>query len=680
MTAAYEAYTFEGYGFYYYKDSYNDSTACHARDGIWRVDLATGEEQQIFGDNSGRYLISRCDLSYHGKQLIFHGASIGNGIVNNDGTGYEKLPAELPLTTNLENIHWTRMGIFTTAKGKLRRYDVHTGEYEVVPFPTVPGWDDGTFKGGGNKMCLASGDGTRLWNRTNFKTVSFGPKRYSYPKVEGHTISYTYFVLNDDGSPARMFGRNFWGHGDVITLDGEHIYSQDFGHQGWNVLRHSDGQQIADQRREYLPVPEPDFKTECGGIQDAERPMIHCTNDNDWLYFLTIPFFQGVPDEDINHDCFLNTVWNRHSNTHVKVHGPEDGTWMPRCRSTKAVQCAGFWKGYDLPDPEENSAYLVAYQKDVTLHCAQQTSTLEKTVRIGTIDDTPLDNVAFSVDPPSAESWLNPSLEHTKVTITMNVRVDPTALPDGEKHDATITVQASSARNTAAVSVHVDRTMLPQPTDFVVYHTNMTDSFAYPELSWSDRADGEDGYIIEIVQPKSNDTWQPLDTCDANAARFISELYTYSERTRWLKYRVFAFSHSGFVSPRSEEGYFCVPNPEDSILPLDQAWVHEEWVAETTPAIRGDTVEKGSSRGVPPPLVTMSRGSVTVQIQSKTLRGRIQVVQPDGRMVVNRSIDAGKRKSVTMTLPNSAAGVYLIRVIGVRHGSGSVLKCVALHR
>jgi len=86
----------------------------------------------------------------------------------------------------------------------------------------------------------------------------------------------------------------------------------------------------------------------------------------------------------------------------------------------------------------------------------------KKNVRIGTIDDTPLDNVTFSVDPPSAESRLNPLLEHTKVTITMNVRVDPTALPDGEKHDATITVQASAARNTAAVSVHVDKTMLPQ--------------------------------------------------------------------------------------------------------------------------------------------------------------------------------------------------------------------------
>ena len=60
---AYEEYTFEGYGFYFYQDSYQDSTGCHERDGIWRVDLATGEEEQIFGDNSGRYLISSCALS-----------------------------------------------------------------------------------------------------------------------------------------------------------------------------------------------------------------------------------------------------------------------------------------------------------------------------------------------------------------------------------------------------------------------------------------------------------------------------------------------------------------------------------------------------------------------------------------------------------------------------------------
>jgi len=146
---AYEEYTFEGYGFYYYHDSYNDSTQCHARDGIWRVDLKTGEEKQIFGDNSGRFLIEQCDLSYHGKQLVFHGVSIGNGIVNNDGTGYRKLSSNLPIAT------WTKLGIFETSKGKLRRYDVLSGNCEEVGFPTIPGWDDGTFTGGGGRVCYA---------------------------------------------------------------------------------------------------------------------------------------------------------------------------------------------------------------------------------------------------------------------------------------------------------------------------------------------------------------------------------------------------------------------------------------------------------------------------------------------------------------------------------------------
>ena len=87
---AYEEYIFEGYGFYYYKDSCNESTNCRARDGIRRVDSAPGEEKQILGNSSGRCLISSCALSYRGKQPLFHGASIGNGVVDNDGSGYRK--------------------------------------------------------------------------------------------------------------------------------------------------------------------------------------------------------------------------------------------------------------------------------------------------------------------------------------------------------------------------------------------------------------------------------------------------------------------------------------------------------------------------------------------------------------------------------------------------------------
>ena len=679
---AYEEYTFEGYGFYFYQDSYQDSTGCHERDGIWRVDLATGEEEQIFGDNSGRYLISSCALSYHGKQLLFHGASIGNGVINNDGTGYEKLSSKLLLTMVNEPPHWSRLGVFRVTQGELRRYDISAGDYSVVPFPIVPGWDDGTFKGGGNIPCYASGDGTRLWNRgALYKNISFGPKQYDYPTFGGHANSHSFFRLSEDGSPKRMFGRNFWGHGDVITLDGEYVYCQDFGHEGWWIVRQADGQKVADQQRTNLPFPAPDFHTACGErdvVQDGRRPMLHCTNDNDWFYFFTSPRFFGLPDESIDHDCFFNTVWNRKTNTYIKVHGPMDGAWLPRCRSQKAVQCAGFWKGADLPSPQENSAYLVAYQKSDTFHCAEQTTPLEKTVRIGNIDDAGLENVTFSVEPSGAESWLTPSLTYTDITITMTLRVDPGLLPGGDNHTATVTVQTASARNTASVKVHADKTMLPRPAGFVVYHANMSDSFAYPELTWEDRADGEAGYIVEFhTNYDLNKTWRALDTVGANAVRYISKLHTCTDETKSGKYRIRAFTTEGMYSPYSVEGLFCVP--PDSMVPPDPNWIHEGWVADNSPSLRFDKpVEKLPEGGAP--VVTVANGLMMVAIQSTTFRGMVRVVQPNGQLVFNRSIGGTDKKTVRFELSHHTAGVYLVEIVDRRTDRHSVAKQLALLR
>ncbi len=668
QATACEEYTFEGYGFYFYSDSYDDSTGCHARDGIWRVDLKTGEEEQIFGDNSGRYLISRCDLSYHGRQLLFHGASIGNGVINNDGSGYEKISADIPLTTENVHLYWTRLGVFRTVGGELRRYDIASGEYTVVGFPSLPGWNDNTFKGGTTpKMCLASGDGTRLWNRAHYKTISFGPKKYGYPTHGGHTTSHTFFILNEDGSPHRMFGRNFWGHGDLVTLDGEYVYWQDFGHEGWWIGRHSDGQKIADLRRPPLPVPAPGFHTACGEkdvVQDARRPMHHCTNDNEWFYLYTAPRFFGLPASDIDNACFFNTVWNRHTNSYVKVHGPEDGTWLPRCRSLTAVQLAGFWKGYDLPDINDTSPYLVAYQKEITFHCAKQTTPLDTTVRIGNINEGPLEDVTATVEPQSAESWLTPSLTHTDITITMTLRVDPGSLPNEDNQTATVTVQTASARNTASVKVHADKTMLPRPADFVVYHANMSDSFAYPELTWNDRADGEEGYVIEFhTNHNLNKTWRALDTLDANTVRYISRLHAYTEETSAGKYRIRAYTADQTFSPYSVEGYFCVP--PDSLVPPDPAWIHEGWS-------EGDPLSAHKRRGSPAcltqpvvaPTVSFAHGRVRVAAGAAFAGGTIRLFRPEGRLVASRRIPDNHDGHHQLSLKSPAGGVVLLKTTG----------------
>lgn len=357
-------------------------------------------------------------------------------------------------------------------------------------------------------------------------------------------------------------------------------------------------------------------------------------------------------------------MWNRHTNSYVKVHGPEDGTWLPRCRSLTAVQLAGFWKGYDLPDINDTSPYLVAYQKEITFHCAKQTTPLDTTVRIGNINEGPLEDVTATVEPQSAESWLTPSLTHTDITITMTLRVDPGSLPGEDNQTATVTVQTASARNTASVKVHADKTMLPRPADFVVYHANMSDSFAYPELTWNDRADGEEGYVIEFhTNHNLNKTWRALDTLDANTVRYISRLHAYTEETSAGKYRIRAYTADQTFSPYSVEGYFCVP--PDSLVPPDPAWIHEGWS-------EGDPLSAHKRRGSPAcltqpvvaPTVSFAHGRVRVAAGAAFAGGTIRLFRPEGRLVASRRIPDNHDGHHQLSLKSPAGGVVLLKTTG----------------
>ncbi len=666
---AYEEYTFEGYGFYYYKDSYNDSTGCHSRDGIWRVDLVTGEEEQIFGNNSGRYLIEKCALSYHGKQLIFSGISIGNGIVNNDGSGYKKLPATLPLVMYPpgNDIFWPKFGYYTVHGERLRRYDVHTGEYEELDFPPL-------MDGGVNipHYCYASGDGTRVWTRAGQPILSWGPKNYNPPK------SQTYYSMDEQGRPARMFSRNFWGHGETITLDGSHMLFQNFAHNGMWVVRFRDGQHIGDIRYRKLPDFEPDYGTVCiddGRVTPQGDNIKSITNSNVWVYMYYRPHIIGHPQlYSAEHRCFMQSVWNWRTNERIKIRGPEDGAWMPRCRSHTAVQCAGIWKGYDLPAVDESSAFLVPYRENVTFYTARKQSPMRKEVGIGNIDDAALEGVSAAVEPQSATVWLEAAAEKTTnslITVTLNV--EPAALTE-EHQSAEVTISAESARNSVSFSVHTDNTMLPPPENFVVFHVNTSDSFAYPELTWDDVAEGEDGYYVEFFTPHDwNNEWDVIDTLGPDRTRYVSPFSDYTDETRDAAYRIRTFTEDGLYSPYSDEGGFGVP--PDSLVPPPQERILPVWEAGDPSAARP---RKTFTHAGPParaPSVWYSEGVLHVDPSRALFGGSVRIVLPDGRIAARRRL-TGAGARVKLSLPAQGRGVFVVQIVDRVGTVRAIRRCV----
>ena len=662
---SFEEYTFEGYGFFYYVDSYQDSTNCHARDGIWRVDLATGEEEQIFGDNSGKYLIERCGLSYNGKQLVFKGTSIGNGMINNDGTGYQKLSSSLPLTIYPPGaqIFWSKLGFYAVFDEQLRRYDLHTGDYEVVPFPPLVIPEEGTYN------CFVSGDGTRIWTRALQSRIGWGPKLY-------RTYCHTYFIMNDDGSPARLHSRNWWGHHETISLDGAHMLFQNFGHDGIWLLRHDDGQHSADILYKKTPIPEPNYDDVCGSYPQGDA-LRYVTNSNVWIYMYFRPRKIGHGELfGTDERCFFQTVWNWRTNKRVKIHGPEDGTWMKRCRSLRAVRCAGIWKGYDLPALDDNTAYLVSYRKNVTFQTANKTSAMEKEVRVGNIDDAALEGIAVKVEPQGADSWLDAVVETTtNSSITLTVKVDPTALTQ-DSQSAEVVVSAESARNTASFMVHADNTMLPRPENFVVFHANMSDSFAYPELTWEDVAEGEDGYYVEFYTHFEwwVKDWEVIDTLAPNTTRYLSPRYRYTNENKNGHYRIRAFTDDGLVSPYSDEGWFAVP--PDSLVPPPPELVLEPWEEGDESRAKWKRVtDSAPRRHSATPRVSHVRDNVVVEPAGLSSRGRVSIVVPSGRVVANRSY-AG---SCSLALPAPTSGVYLIRIVDASGARRTIRSCI-LHQ
>ena len=474
---AWEKYTFEGYGFYFYKGLDNSKNP-YGKDGIWRVDLKTGQKVQIFGDNSGRFQFSGCGLASNGKQLIFHGPVVGSGIVNNDGTGYKKIP--FPLYSEEGRMFLSRLGFYKIENNKLRRYDIKTGTYKEFNFPKVDGRPDYPLH--------VSGDGTRIWTRAYKDGWTFGPKGWYKPYAR------IFWTMHENGAPYYMHGRNFWGHGESITLDGSVMLFQSFSHNAINIIRFKDAMFL--NRVIYEPMPF-DYEKDCnGGASSYTRGMDgrtfrHCANDNEWIYHNGAPARESITSFAAK--CYMNTVLNWRKNRIIQIHGIEPVTQKG---NGERIELAGIWKGYDLPSVNDNSAYLVAYKTEETFHMAKKSSPLEKKVYAGNIGDGDLGTVSLKVEPASAESWLQPQISSSGNKREVIMRVIPSAL-SADKQNASVVLSSPTARNTTTIKVYTDRTMLPQPTNVYCSNQNTTDKFAYAKITWEDNADGESGYIIE---------------------------------------------------------------------------------------------------------------------------------------------------------------------------------------
>jgi len=481
--------------------------------------------------------------------------------------------------------------------------------------------------------------------------------------------------MTDDGQPSRMFSRNRWGHGETITLDGSHLLFQNFKHDGIWLTRFDDGQLVDDVRYEPLPKPSPDYGSVCGSQAHPFRKFRRIANSNVWIYQYLHPRW-GVKHREQDEGCYFNAVWNWRTNSHIRIHGPEDGTWMPRCDSESAIGCAGIWKGYDLPEVDEHSAYLVPYRENVTFSTARQNRPIEKTVRIGNIDDRTVEGLSVQVTPPSAAHWLEAAMRTTGTSsLTVTLRVDPASVT--QPGHAEVTVRAASARNTASFTVHADNTMLPRPGSFVVFHANMNDSFAYPRLTWEDNAQGEDGYLVEFfTDHDSNTTWKVIDTIGPDRNHYISPLHEYTDETMSGRYRIRAFTDDGLFSPYSDAGGFGVP--PDSLVPPPRERILEPWTSDiVSTGRRHERVTRCSGVGSIPP-ISYDNGVIRVHRGVLFPHGFVSIALPNGRVIMRRPIADACEHPGGFSLPLRAAGVVLITIDDTK-GDSRTLRTIVAH-
>jgi hypothetical protein len=136
----------------------------------------------------------------------------------------------------------------------------------------------------------------------------------------------------------------------------------------------------------------------------------------------------------------------------------------------------------------------------------------------------------------------------------VTVTVKPSGLVQNQQ-TASIKLKTADSRNTAVIKITADKSKLPEPTDFLITNANPTDSFHIGKLTWTDNAESETGYIIELGEP--NETaydavwnWKKVGETGANATQAF---VTGSDNRNLSHYRIRALGAAGASSPDDAE-------------------------------------------------------------------------------------------------------------------------------
>lgn len=187
--------------------------------GIWRVDIATGQTEQIWDGGT----VGGAFLSPDGRHIAFsHNSKLH--IMNNDGTDV-RTPMTERFSPDRGQFSWTTNGIFWSEKPDIFRYDIATGTYShLLHFDTTR-----TYPGKGYYGSL---DGRRAWCYMEVVTPETPSK--------GHG-DQVYAEFSEDFSEADVAIRRGVGYGHFLTLDGEYRF-QGFGDIGaFTRTRFTDG-------------------------------------------------------------------------------------------------------------------------------------------------------------------------------------------------------------------------------------------------------------------------------------------------------------------------------------------------------------------------------------------------------------------------------------------------------
>ncbi|MBD3241208.1 MAG: hypothetical protein GF331_11530 [Chitinivibrionales bacterium] len=266
--------------------------------GIWTVDIATGQMEQIWDGGT----VGGAFVSPDGRQVAFAYRNKLH-IMNNDGTDV-RTPLDERFAPDRGQFSWTTNGIFWSEKPDIYRYDIATGTFSrLLHFDTTR-----TYPGKGYYGSL---DGRRAWCYMEVVT----PETPS----NGHG-DQVYAEFNEDFTDADLAIRRGVGYGHFLTIDGEYRF-QGFGDIGaFTSTRFTDG----------VIVDTIDIRVPNNATIETRSGFSPCMNRNEYVLLRT---------DEANGYTLWVFDWTSETEEPVPVAAPPGGAYG-----------GSMWMG-QLPDP-----------------------------------------------------------------------------------------------------------------------------------------------------------------------------------------------------------------------------------------------------------------------------------------------------------------------------------------